>query len=90
MILLLLIIIPLAGGLLSWLFGRRNPGPARWVSLIAIASRDRVEAILRNIGNVYDRRVIENIFAVRILDCLQQQTGGIPGKRQHAAWGQHL
>jgi NADH-quinone oxidoreductase subunit M len=36
MILFLLILIPLAGGLLAWLTGRQNPGIARIVSIIAI------------------------------------------------------
>ena len=38
MIIVLLIIIPLAGGFLSWLLGRGNTRPARWISLIAITT----------------------------------------------------
>jgi NADH-quinone oxidoreductase subunit M len=37
MILLILILIPLAGGLLSWLTGKRNAGMPRIISLIAVA-----------------------------------------------------
>lgn len=37
MILIWLILIPVIGGLLSWLFGRRNDKWPRWLSLIAVA-----------------------------------------------------
>lgn len=36
MILIWLIVIPLAGGLLAWLFGRRDDGAPRWISLFAL------------------------------------------------------
>ena len=38
MILILLIVIPLAGGLLSWVLDRWNAGLTRWVSLVTITA----------------------------------------------------
>lgn len=38
MILILLIAIPLAGGLLSWVLARWNAGLTRWVSLLTITA----------------------------------------------------
>lgn len=38
MILILMILIPLTGGLFSWIISRRSPGLSRWISLITLVS----------------------------------------------------
>ena len=36
MILLLLVLLPFCAGILAWLFGRRDTGTARWISVSAM------------------------------------------------------
>jgi NADH-quinone oxidoreductase subunit M len=46
MTLILLIIIPLLGGLLAWLFGRRSDRAARWISLFALLIEQSLVVVL--------------------------------------------